>query len=107
MGKPWACSAARTWCCVLPVHAREDNEHSLATYHARPCHAVVEPACDLGSVHRFLRHRHVPGVHKVCRMGRVRPAWALCGVAERGMSSTVPDNHGLADITFTAGMTGR
>ncbi|PRW45423.1 Carbohydrate-Binding Module Family 45 [Chlorella sorokiniana] len=33
------------------------------------CIAVVEPACDLGSVHRFLRHRHVPGVHKAVDLG--------------------------------------
>lgn len=33
------------------------------------CIAVVEPTCDVGSVHRFLRHRHVPGVHKAVDLG--------------------------------------
>jgi hypothetical protein len=31
---------------------------------ARLPSAVVEPCCDLGSVHRFLRHHRAPGVHK-------------------------------------------
>ncbi|KAI7838473.1 hypothetical protein COHA_007736 [Chlorella ohadii] len=33
------------------------------------CIAVVEPACDVGSVHRFLRHRHVLGVNKAVDLG--------------------------------------
>ncbi|KAI3425010.1 hypothetical protein D9Q98_008392 [Chlorella vulgaris] len=33
------------------------------------CIAVVEPACDLGTVHRFLRHQAAPGVPKVVDHG--------------------------------------
>lgn len=33
------------------------------------CIAVVDPACDLGSMHRFLRHRGARGVHKAVDLG--------------------------------------
>ncbi len=49
----------------------------------RPCRpaAVVEPACDVGCVHRFLRHQGLPGMHKVRSCTRVklrREAVLLC-----------------------------
>ncbi len=55
-----------------------------------PCLAVVEPACDVGSVHRFLRHRHVLGVNKVSGawhgMAHVYVGMVWHGMAWHGMT---------------------
>ena len=57
--------------------------------------AVVEPTCDVGSVHRFLRHRHVPGVHKASN-GLAWLGLAWFGLAWHGMACVGMQRHGMA-----------
>jgi hypothetical protein len=44
---------------------------------------VVEPCCDLGSVHRFLRHHRAPGVHKVSLLLLLLLVPSRCPVARQ------------------------
>lgn len=93
----WALLEQRAHVCVCCFTESRGCLAKLPYLAARCIPAVVDPACDLGSMHRFLRHRGARGVHKACRcLGRLlahAPAGAEALVSHAGAPSPHAHRH--------------